>query len=98
MKFSETEYVYNWNEPFEFRKVKVETHIENDTVMLKLFPDYMITEDELEGMLKGFQADVLDKRHIKLASECNVVITHEGKNYNVEISGNPLAVKRIIPA
>jgi hypothetical protein len=94
-KYTEVEYVYNVDE-LEFRKVTVELYVEDEGIKLVLRPEQMFASaSELESMLLGFQNDILSHRHIKLASECSVVIYHGGKTYNVEIADGPTLVKGI---
>jgi hypothetical protein len=96
-KVMEMDYVYNVDE-LEFRKVTIEIDVEESGMILKLHPEYMFTVPDLENMLTGFQNDVLEHKHIKLATECKVVIYHGGQTYNAAIGeGTPL-VKEIIPA
>jgi hypothetical protein len=94
-KYTEVDYVYNVDE-LEFRKVIVEVYVEDESIKLVLRPEMMFSSAaELENMLNGFQNDILSHRHIKLASECSVVIYHGGKTYNVEIADGPTLVKGI---
>jgi hypothetical protein len=94
-KYTEVDYVYNVGE-LEFRKVTVELYVEDEGIKLVLRPEHMFASAaELEGMLLGFQNDILSHRHIRLASECSVVIYHGGKTYNVELADGPTLVKGI---
>ena len=83
------EYVYHADNSDDYRNVQVIVSPRENAVEVAVIPENMTSLDELNGILRDINGDVLEKLRISLTEECSVVLKHGGQSYAVTLEGDP---------
>ena len=92
----EQEYVYNVDGTEEYQTVRVSLDITEMEEIVTIKPQSNMTLAEVERVLHGFEADVLERMQMKLEGSYPARLNYKGKVFKVAFD-NKRNVKGILP-